>query len=174
MQIRQCRESDISDAGRFYDRVVSWMDQNDRNYPKWVYKGYPTEKSVRLMTAQKSQYLCIENERIIGAFALNADPQGNYQKGRWRKKLPDGDYMVLHTLAIDPKMQGTGVGSEVISFCVEKAKEEGYQALRVDIVPDNLPARHFYEKNGFTHAGDADLDRGIPRIPIFSMFERNW
>lgn len=63
---------------------------------------------------------------------------------------------------------------KIIRFCVRKAKEEGFQALRVDIVPDNLPARHFYEKNAFTQAGDVDLDRGIPGIPEFSLYERNW
>lgn len=174
MQIRRCQESDISEAGAFYDRLIAWMNENDRNYPKWKYKAYPSVRSVRAMTEAGSQYLCMEDDRIIGAFALNADPQGNYKKGRWKKDLPDGTYLVLHALGIAHEMQGTGIGSEVIRFCVEKAKEKGYQALRLDIVPENDPARRFYEKNGFTHAGVADLDRGISDIPEFSMFERNW
>jgi hypothetical protein len=41
----------------------------------------------------------------------------------------------------------------------------------VDIVPDNLPARKLYEKEGFTYAGDVDLERGIEEIPLFSLFE---
>ncbi len=38
----------------------------------------------------------------------------------------------------------------------------------------NYPARQLYEKKGFTFAGDADLDRGIEEIPIFSLYELNW
>ena len=82
--------------------------------------------------------------------------------------------MVLHTLAVDPDMNGRGIGSKVIEFCVDKAQAEGSRALRVDIVPGNLPARKLYEKNGFTYAGDADLERGFEDIPVFSLFETNW
>ena len=82
--------------------------------------------------------------------------------------------MVLHTLAVSPEAQGKGLASEVIRFCIAEAKKQGYQALRLDIVPENLPARRLYEKNGFTCAGDADLERGIEEIPVFTLFENNW
>lgn len=36
------------------------------------------------------------------------------------------------------------------------------------------PARKLYEKNGFTYAGDVDLERGIEDIPVFSLFKLNW
>ena len=86
----------------------------------------------------------------------------------------NGAYMVLHTLAIEPNLQGQGLGSEIIRFCQEKAKGKGYLALRLDIVPENQPARIFYEKNGFSYAGNADLGRRIEGIPMFSLFELNW
>ena len=173
MQIRKCTEEDIKAAGAFYDRVVLWLDQHI-NYPKWIYKVYPSERSAREMTAAGNQYLCEEDGTLIGAFVLNTDPQGNYHKGSWKKDIPDGEYLVLHSLAIDPAMHGKGIGSEVIRFCENKARTEGFRALRVDIVPDNLPARKLYEKNGFTSAGDVDLERGIENIPVFSLYEKNW
>lgn len=173
MQIRKCREADVAPAGAFYDSVVLWLD-NHINYPKWMYKIYPSEISVREMTAAGNQYLCVDGEKIIGAFALNADPQGNYQKGDWSRKLPDGAYMVLHALAIAPELQGHGLGEEVVRFCTEKAKTDGYKALRLDIVPGNLPAKRLYEKNGFRYVGDVDLERGLAHIPIFSLYELDW
>ena len=88
--------------------------------------------------------------------------------------LPDGDYMVPHTLAVAPDRQGKGTASEIIRFCISRAQSGGYRALRVDIVPTNHPARKLYEKNGFTYAGDVDLGRGIEGIPEFSLFELNW
>ena len=173
MIIRKCMEEDISAAGDFYDRVVSWLDDHI-NYPKWVYKIYPSVMTVTERTAAGEQYLCMDAEEIIGAFVLNTDPQGDYQKGNWKKEIPEGSYLVLHSLAIAPETHGKGLASEVIRFCVKKAKEEGRGALRVDIVPGNLPARKLYEKNGFTWAGDADLGRGIEGIPVFSLYEKNW
>ena len=61
----------------------------------------------------------------------------------------------------------------VISYyqAEEKAREDGYKALRLDVVPDNIPARRLFEKNGFVYAGDADLGRGYDEIPVFSLYE---
>ncbi len=173
MNIRKCSETDIVSVGAFYDKVVLWLDKHI-NYPKWVYGVYPSEGSVREATRLGEQYICLDSDQIVGAFVLNADPKGNYQKRSWKQTLPDGEYMVLHTLAIDPERQGQGLGSEIIQYCVERAQEESFKALRVDIVPDNHPARKLYEKNSFTYAGDVDLERGIEDIPVFSLFELNW
>ena len=173
MIIQKCQEADVARIGAFYDNIVLWLDHHI-NYPKWMYRIYPSENFVREMTAAGEQFICMDNQEPVGAFVLNADPQGNYQKGKWERDLPDGSYMVLHALAIEPKLQGKGLGAEVVRFCTEKAKADGYKALRLDIVPGNLPAQKLYEKNGFKYAGDADLDRGIEHIPVFSLYELNW
>lgn len=172
MQIRKCREADVAATGAFYDDVVLWLDQHI-NYPKWMYKIYPSESWVKQMTEAGEQYICVDGKKIVGAFVLNADPQGNYRKGNWSQELPDGAYMVLHALAISPEMQGHELGAEVVRFCTEKAKADGYRAIRLDIVPGNIPAKKLYEKTGFRYVVDADLERGIPHIPTFSLFELN-
>ena len=67
-----------------------------------------------------------------------------------------------------------GLGSEIIHFCIDKAKSQGYKAIRLDVVPNNYPARILFEKNGFTYAGDVDLELKIGNIPYFSLYELNW
>ena len=172
MEIRKCRETDIPDAGRFYDRVIEWLDAHV-NYPKWVYKVYPSETSVRAQTRNGAQYICTDGGEIVGAFVLNADPEGSYGKGRWERELDEGSYLVVHALAVDPERQRGGIASEIVRYCIGQAEAGGYPAIRLDIVPDNHPARALYEKHGFRYAGDADLDRGIEAIPVFSLYELN-
>ena len=172
MEIRKCMETDMDRTGEFYDRVIEWLNSHI-NYPRWVYKVYPSAESVREMAETGSQYICEAEGKIVGAFALNAEPQGNYGRGRWKRELPEGSYLVLHAMAVDPAFHRQGLGSEIIRFCVCRAKEEGYRALRADIVPDNLPSRHLFEANGFTWAGDADLGLDIGDIPVFSLYELN-
>ncbi len=173
MQIRKCLKSDVAAAGAFYDRVVSWLDAHV-NYPKWTYGVYPSLNSVKARMKEGTQYVCLEGDDIVGAFVLNTDPEGNYRKGHWKKDLPDGTFMVIHALAVDPAMHGKGIGSSIIRFCEKTAKEQGHKALRLDIIPDNIPAKRMYEKCGFTWAGDEDLERGIPGLDVFGMYEKNW
>lgn len=172
LQIRKCLEEDIVAVGAFYDRVVEYLDAHV-NYPKWQYKIYPNEDYVRQMTADGVQYLCEEEGKIIGAFVLNADPQGDYDKAPWSKDLPLGSYLVIHALAVEPTLHGKGTGTGVVRFCTDKARGGGYSAVRLDLVPTNTPASKLYERNGFTYVGTMDLGRGVEDIPEFSLYELN-
>lgn len=171
MKIQLCSEEDIVAVGAFYDCVVKYLCETI-NYPKWEYQIYPSEYSVREMTEKKCQFMCKdENGKIVGAFVLNEDPQGAYENVKWSQPLERGEYMVCHTLAVDPVRQGNGVGKRIVDYCIEYAKSHGYKAIRLDVVPDNIPAMKLYEKCGMTYVGDVDLERGITEIPLFSMYE---
>lgn len=173
MYIRKCQEKDIDSVAAFYDRIVMFLDDHI-NYPCWIYKVYPSIESVKAMTEEESQYICIYDENIVGAFVLNDKPQGSYWKAKWSQKLNDGDYLVLQTLAIDPIMQGQGFASQAIEFSIEKAKSEGYKAIRIDVIPDNYPAKKLFEKNGFEYVEDVDLELDIGDNPLFSLYDLNF
>lgn len=170
MIIRRCTEADIVQVGQFYDRVVRYLCENV-NYPKWEYKVYPSEEYVRKMTQVQQQFICRDNDTIVGAFVLNDDPQGKYENAKWRSELTQGEYMVCHTLATDPMAQGKGIGKFMVEYCINYARNQGYKAIRLDVVPENIPARKLYEKCGFQYVGDVDLERNIEEIPMFSMYE---
>lgn len=172
MHIKKCQDNDIDSTTEFYDNIVKFLDEHI-NYPRWIYKVYPSGDSVKEMVEEESQYICISNENIIGAFVLNDKPQGNFFKANWSQELDDGSYMVLQTIAISPIMQRQGLASRIIEFCIDKAKSEGYKAIRIDIIPDNYPAKELFEKNGFEYVGDVDLELDIGNNPSFSLYELN-
>ena len=95
--IRKCREEEISQIGQFYDSVIHWLDDHV-NYPQWIYGVYPSERSVRTMAESGSQYVCFRGDTIIGAFALNDEPQGSYQRGQWSQELRDGECSAFSSL----------------------------------------------------------------------------
>ena len=173
MHIKKCQKEDIALIAEFYDDIIEYLD-NHINYPRWIYKVYPSEDSVKAMVEKESQYICILNGKIIGAFVLNAEPQGSYWKANWSQELEDGSYMVLQTLAIDHTMQRQGLASDIIEFCIDKAKSNGYKAIRLDVIPDNYPAKKLFEKNGFEYVGDVDLELEIGNNPLFSLYELNF
>lgn len=118
--------------------------------------------------------MCLDGKRVVGAFILNEDAQGAYEKGNWKVPLKDGEYVVIHTLAVSPEEYGKGIASIMTNYCIDTARSKGYKAIRLDAVPDNFPAKKLYEKNGFSFAGDVDLERGFENIPFFSLYELNF
>jgi len=171
MIIRLCHEEEVAAVGAFYDSVVKYLCEHI-NYPKWTYLEYPSRDFAAKMTAERSQFVCMEHNRIVGAFVLNDDPQGAYENAVWDRKLSRGEYAVCHALATAPSLQRKGIGKQIVEFCISFAQEHDFKAIRLDVVPDNLPAKKLYEKCGFIYRGEADLERGIAEIPVFSMYER--
>lgn len=173
MEIRKCKLEEIEAVGEFYDEVVKDLCESV-NYPKWTYKVYPSTDFVREMTLANGQFVCLCEGKIVGAFVFNDDPQGAYENATWGANLQRGEYGICHAVAIKTNLQNKGLGKQVVEFCINYAKELGYKAVRLDVVPTNLPARKLYEKCGFTYVGDADLDRGYDDIPLFSLLELNF
>ncbi len=154
----------------FYGKVTDHLSRTV-NYPRWTPGVYPGRESIGRAIREGVQYMCLDRDAVAGAFILNCDPQGDYSEGDWKLSLRDGEYMVLHTLAVLPELSGRGIGKYIVGWCIEQAKAEGFRALRVDAVPDNIPARRLYESMGFVFAGERDLRRGIEGIPKFALYE---
>ena len=172
MQIRLCSQKEITEVGLFYDGVVKYLVEHI-NYPQWMYKLYPSEPFVRDMTSAGCQYVCYDMGQLVAAFALNDDPEREYRKVQFTKSLAHGQYLTIHALAVATEMQSHGIGRQIVEYCVRFAREHGYRAIRLDVVPTNFPARKLYEMCGFSYLGDYDLERGYKHIPLFSMYELN-
>ena len=101
MKIKLASREDAVKAGRLYDDTVAFLDAHI-NFPKWRYKIYPTVETA-LGAQQNGELYVIEDEgTVTGAFILNFDPSGNYQNVPWKRDLKEGEYMVIHTLAVAP------------------------------------------------------------------------
>jgi ribosomal-protein-alanine N-acetyltransferase len=77
----------------------------------------------------------VENGDILGAVIINKTGMEDY--------IPDN---ILVYIAVDGSMRGKGLGKELMNATIEEAN--GSIALHVE--PDN-PAKHLYEKLGFTN-----------------------
>lgn len=172
MQIRKCTVDAAAAVGEFYDATVKFMKDNGVNYPKWLYKIFPSTDYALDAARDGTLFVCTEGEKICAAFVLSENPEGDYSKGNWSQPLALGEYLVLHAFAVAPDLWRRGLGKKVIEFCTNRAAEKNYRALRLDIVPENFPAKKLYEACGFKFAGAADLGREFSGIAQFCMYER--
>lgn len=171
MELIVCGPEDLDVLTSLYAQAVKYLESHV-NYPKW-HSDYPCRDSIRSCIQTRTQFICMENGCPVGAVVLNEEPGGRYEAVSWASSLRQGEYLVLHTLAVSPVCYGQGVGSKMVALCIQYARKNGYKAIRLDVVPGNVPAIRLYEKMGFTYAGTADLLRGIEDIPLFDLYELN-
>lgn len=58
------------------------------------------------------------------------------------------------SLAVHPNAQGQGIGRELFGAGVGWLRGRGAQAIRLEVRPDNVPARRIYESFGFEPRGE--------------------
>jgi len=107
---------------------------------------YSAEALKKQMKLLGHRFIICYNNDEPAAFASWSEVQGNIYK--------------LHKLYIIPGQQRMGVGQAMLKHIVEEIKEKGAIALLVNVNRHNLNAKAFYEKTGFTHVIDEDIDIG--------------
>ena len=172
MELIRCDMSRLTDVTVFYHKAVEYL-QTHINYPFWS-SEHPSDESIKEAVERGEQYICVDNEEIVGALLLSEDPDGDYDAGYWSRELKRGEYLSVHVLAVSSECYKSGVGSFMVGECISIARSSGYKAVRLDIVPTNTPAERLYKKCGFVYAGTVDLNRPTAPIPLFDLYELNF
>jgi putative acetyltransferase len=78
------------------------------------------------------------------------------------KRLPDGA-AELKRLYVRPAARGTGLGKTLAATAVERARELGYETIRLDTLPKMETARGIYASLGFVPS-ERYSDNPIPGV----------
>ncbi len=63
-----------------------------------------------------------------------------------------GPVAILEDMVVSPQARGSGVGSELIRYCVEIAKQKGCKRITLLTDHDNDGAHRFYQRHGFVRS----------------------
>lgn len=88
--------------------------------------------------------LCYQDNEPVGFASWSAVNDGIYR---------------LHKIYLLPQKQGSGIGKYMIRYIVKDVKKNGGNCLELNVNRYN-PAKHFYEKLGFTIYREEDIDIG--------------
>lgn len=69
----------------------------------------------------------------------------------------DNDRFLVDGISVTRAERGRGVGSLLLAALCDEAREQGYSAIRLDVIDTNWRARALYERHGFTVAGTERL-----------------
>lgn len=72
-----------------------------------------------------------------------------------------GRFGLLDELFVDARWRGRGVGAAAVEFAAQQCREQGWQALRLEVVDGNERAEALYGRSGFQLDGRKLMSRWI-------------
>ena len=81
-------------------------------------------------------------------------------------RMNRGDETEICEFYVEPFFKRTGIGHELINALVKEAGKEGKNRIFLWVIIENLPARSFYEKNGFVPTGEEQLIEGTDKLDM--------
>lgn len=121
---------------------------------------YPTRRDAQNALHEEALYVCEENGAVSGCMIVNGRQPEEYGNVNWPRRVPDEKVGVLHLLMVRPCGQGRGIGSALLNYAQESAKQHFCTVLRLDTGEQNRPAVSLYEKSGFQLAGISSMKVG--------------
>jgi GNAT superfamily N-acetyltransferase len=105
----------------------------------------------------------VENWGRPGDVAIIAHETGNRVGAAWLRlfKASEPGYGFVDeqtpelSIAVVPSRRKHGLGQELVDALLSAAREEGHTAVSLSVEKDS-PAVAFYERNGFSAAGESD------------------
>jgi ribosomal protein S18 acetylase RimI-like enzyme len=107
--------------------------------------------------------------RVAGSVILNAIEAPEYAPIEWRYP---GPALVVHTLVIDPRRQGGGLGRAAMACCEAYARQRGYRGIRLDAFPGNRAAIALYERLGYELRGHVHFGFKPPGHERYAVYEK--
>ncbi len=125
-----------------------------------------TEKSVAREIKSSRVLMASRRGRIVGALRMET-------KKPWAIDLkyftPVRKAVYLHDVEVDPELQRSGIGRQLVDRAKSTAKEWPVDAIRLDAYDGESGAAPFYEKCGFRETGRA-VYRGVPLVYFEFVF----
>ncbi|MBQ7535919.1 MAG: GNAT family N-acetyltransferase [Stomatobaculum sp.] len=148
MTIRHSAEQDVPRIMEIYAHARAFMAAHG-NPRQWGATNWPPEALIRQDIAAGHSFVCLEGDAVVGTFfyICGEDPEPTYQEiteGAW---MDDSPYGVVHRIAVDGSVKGTG------SFCLNWAVEQSGGHLRIDTHGDNHVMQSLLKKLGFQQCG---------------------
>lgn len=164
--IRRATYGDIDGIVAIYERVLD-LEEHGKASIGWVRGVYPTRDTALLALERKELFVCVVDGELQATAIINHRQMPSYAMGRWKVEANAEEIMVLHTLVVDPRFSGRGIGREFVGFYEQYAKAHGCKDLRMDTQEKNKAARSLYRKLGYDEIGIVACDfNGIQGVNL--------
>ena len=131
----------IEDAKTFFKEM---------NIDMWQ-RGYPQFSDIIEDITSGNAYVCTDGDRIVGYNFITFCEEDFHStlKGEWTDDNP----AVFHRLVVDMDYKNAGIGTMLISFVEDLAREHGCTSMRTETDVTNTPMTSLMKKLGYVIRG---------------------
>lgn len=150
------RRATLADAAGVHALLVAaGRDLAARGFLNWS-TPYPREKLDADVVSREVYAVFTADDgrqrRPVATFTLGATPARADAPMHWR--VPEAPARYLNRLAVDPALQGRGLGGWCLERIEELARVAGAASVRCEVLRANAAARRLYERHGYEERGE--------------------
>ena len=152
MIIRKAKINELDEIMNMYSSCVDGMQK--ANIDQWD-STYPNRKIISEDIRNKSFYIFLINDKIIGGINIDKIQDKTYLDVEWKDK--GNKFLVVHRLAVRQEFWKKGIGNKLMIFAESLVKEKKLNSIRLDTYSSNPIAINFYLNLGYIKKGEIFL-----------------
>lgn len=123
--------------------------------------GYPNEEIVKSDIEKGFAYVLTVDDEIAGYAAVIFNDEPAYDDIKGGAWLSNGEFVVIHRIAISDKQSGKGLAKLIMKFTEDIALKNNIFSVKVDTNFDNPAMIKTFEKAGYMYCGEVMLRDGL-------------
>lgn len=150
--IRKAVVSDLDQVERCLTEFLAYEQTHDA-YTSWRLNVYPTRQTAAQSLSEGSLYVMERDGEIDACLILSRNQPPKFDLIEWRRPAGPDEVMVVGLLCVRPSRARRGLGTAMVRFAIEEARQANCRTVRLDTGERNAPAQALYTRIGFTCAG---------------------
>lgn len=154
MKIQKTEINELDSIWEIKNLCVDYL--SSQNIKTWD-ESYPSISVFEHAQKSGNLYSIFISNELIGSVCADQVMSDEYFDINWS----DDNFLVIHRLMIDPKMQGKGFAKEAMIQLEKLLANNGVTSLRLAVYETNIGANALYKKLGYTLRGKVMLKNGL-------------
>lgn len=171
LTFRRAETGDTVAAQQTYRQIIDHLAQTV-DFPHWHTEDHPRPGEVAAWVTAGELFLAVDADGgVAGVVVLNHDAVEAYQGASRAIEAAPEEALIVHALGVTPDRLGQGIARFLVDATIQRAREQGCRAVRLDTYVENLPARTLYTRCGFTDLGCHTVHYEGTDLSQFHLFE---
>ncbi|QWU15242.1 Acetyltransferase (GNAT) family protein [Paenibacillus sophorae] len=127
-------------------------------------ESYPNAEIITEDIERGTLYVWEEDGAPAAILVLDENQAEQYGEIEWVQ--PEGPNLIMHRLAVHPRVQGKGIARRLVAFAENFAAEQGYKSIRMDTYAKNAKALELYRRLGYEIRGEVKFPGRTANFPV--------